>query len=230
MEKDKIPGAGGQKGEEFRDEATTTRARNRTVMLTPDITGEVRARLAKEMEPSSVSGSGGFSAPSSGGYATPGAASRDAEQTRGGGFSVPTGVPAVAPVAVNGAHGMNLTGVVWRKRSPIVGFLVSYDKEPNGEVFDLRSGRLIVTCEPAANSDYLLIQDGGVSPLHAILRISATGEIQVLDQLSEHGTRVTKFGAETTDELSGDKAALEHGDTIQFGERTFYVCIVTRGV
>ena len=229
MEKDKVPGSGSQKSEEFRDEATTTRARNRTVMLTPDITGEVRARLAKEMEPSAPSGSGGFSAPSSGGYATPGA-SREAEHTRSSGFTVPAGVPSAAPVPTTGAHGMNLTGVVWRKKSPIVGFLVSYDKDQNGEVFDLRSGRLIVTCEPAANSDYLLIQEGGVSPLHAIIRISATGELQVLDQLSEHGTRVTKFGADSTDELSGDKAALEHGDTIQFGERTFHVCIVTRGV
>lgn len=227
MEKDKVPGLGSQKSEDFRDEATTTRARNRTVMLTPDITGEVRARLAKEMD-TPASSSGAFSSPSSGGF-TP-AMSRDHE-TRGGGTPATVNTPSTPPAAVmNGAHTFEITGVSWRKKSRIVGFLVSYDKEENGEVFDLRSGRLIVTCEPAANSDYLLITEGNVSPLHAILRISPTGEIQVLDQLSEHGTRLTKFGSESTVELSGDKAALEHGDIIQFGERTFYVCIITRGV
>jgi UDP-2,3-diacylglucosamine pyrophosphatase LpxH len=64
--------------------------------------------------------------------------------------------------------------------------------------------------------------------MHAIMRISSTGEIQLLDQLSEHGTKVKRANGGQVDELSGDKALVYHGDTIFFGKRSFHVCMVSR--
>lgn len=228
------------KSDDFRDE-TSTRARNRTVMLTPDITGEVRARLARELEPAPVSG--GFSAPT-------GVMSADRPHSAGSGFgstyqpagtgrSVDSGAhygsPPPAPRQVQHTPPPEVhhaapsgVGAVWTKPSSIVGFLVSFDTNENGDVFELRSGRLIITSELAANSNYIYLDDPTISPMHAIMRISSGGEIQVLDQLSEHGTKIVRFGSEVEEELSGDKSTIEHGDIIKFGKRTFHVCVLAR--
>lgn len=135
------------------------------------------------------------------------------------------GAPA-APAASQQAAPFTGSGVLWAKEGPVVGFLVSYDDNENGEVFELRPGRLIVTSEAVGNGNYLVLASETVSPMHAIMRIGATGEIQVLDQLSEHGTVIQRFGSEDEETLSGDKGSLEHGDVISFGERKLHVCIV----
>jgi hypothetical protein len=209
---------------------TNTRARNRTVMLTPEVTGEVRARLAQDMSSAAytarpASGAAGFESPLStrgGGFSSP---IPDPSNARSGGFAAPAyGAPmttaAAAPIK---------EGTVWGKETALVGFLVSFDSNPNGTVFELRSGRLIVTSENPGTGNFLIVKDESVSPMHAIMRISASGEIQVLDQLSEFGTRVQRFGSEEEEELSGDKSTLEHGDVIKFGNRRFHVCLITMG-
>ena len=115
---------------------------------------------------------------------------------------------------------------LWQKETPIVGFLVSFDKNENGDVFELRVGRMIVSSEHAGAGNCLLLQDETVSPMHAILRVNKGGMVQVLDQLSEHGTKIRRFGSGDEDELSGDKSGLEHGDVVIFGKREFTVCII----
>ena len=208
---------------------TASRARNRTVMLTPEITGEVRARLQQDLDKGPPSrGTGAFEPPQ-----VLGGGSSYSPARSGGGFEAPSvrggashGAPARGPQTA--APVPEKEGVVWTKETPLIGFLVSFDQSPNGTVFELRSGRLIVTSEAAGVGNYLLVNDKSVSPMHAIMRISATGEIQVLDQLSEFGTRVQRFGSTEEEELSGDKTTLEHGDVIKFGNRSFSVCTIAR--
>ena len=215
--------------------ATAPRARNRTVMLTPEITGQVRARLAQDF--GHVSGAGG-SAKSMEGLPT---SSELGGGAQGGYFTAPAArgrpvVPPESPVmhpeprinraAPAPAQYEGREGLVWQKKTPVVGFLVSYDANANGDVYELRSGRLIVTSESAGQGNYLLIKDESVSPMHAILRISQSGEVQVLDQLSEFGTRIRRFGGEEEKELSGDKGTVEHGDILSFGSRKFHVCMI----
>lgn len=209
---------------------SSSRARNRTVMLTPDITGQVRARLAQEIEPGG-SGSGrdaGFEpvAPRPAGLTPPPAAEprpRVEARGEGGGGAPAARHPApVAPVASARTGG----GIVWSKETPVVGFMVSFDTNPNGDIFVLRSGRIMVTSEVGSPENCLLIEDPSVSPMHAILRITPTGEIQILDQLSEFGTRIQRFGSHDEEQLSGDKSSLEHGDTVKFGNRSFHICVV----
>ncbi|MCB0318557.1 MAG: FHA domain-containing protein [Bdellovibrionales bacterium] len=118
--------------------------------------------------------------------------------------------------------------VSWLKQSPLLGFLVSYDTDPNGVAFELRSGRLIVTSEVTSGGNYLLICDESVSPMHAILKAGENGEVQVLDQLSENGTEISLHQTGEQLALSGDKGIASHGDTISFGNRTFHVCLVSR--
>ena len=228
MENEKNTNFGHSEEEEFSGDSSS-RARNRTVMLTPEITGEVRARLAEDLAKQSQEGDSGFTAPQptfssaqqpSGSSYAPASGASQAPQPPQPTMQQPVGAGAVVQQHAG-------EGVMWSKESKIVGFLVSYDANENGTVFELRTGRLIVTSEAAASGNFLVIDDETVSPMHAIMRISAGGEIQVLDQLSEHGTKITRFGSSDEEELSGDKATIEHGDIVKFGERSFHVCVIS---
>lgn len=224
MDNEKNPNLAGVDENEGGNE-TAPRARNRTVMLTPDITGEVRARLAQELgQPASQ----GHASRSGASFETPAPSSyMPAQQARGFGAAQHNAGMQASPTAQQQPR--RGEAAIWSQESVLVGFLVSYDTNPNGSIFELRAGRLIVTSESPGGGNYILLQDGSVSPMHAIIRISQSGEIQVLDQLSEFGTRVQRFGSEQEEELSGEKTSLEHGDIIKFGNRKFHVCIITRG-
>lgn len=207
-----------ESGSEDYQRESAPRARNRTVMLTPEVTGEVRARLAQDLERPAPPRSSGFETPqpSYGGTREP----------------RPAAVPGPAPQQPNPApreaYSMKET-IIWAKETPLVGMLVSYDENKNGQIFELRAGRLIVTSDSASTGSILFLNDKSVSPMHAIMRVSGSGEIQVLDQLSEYGTRIHRAATGEEQELSGDKCTLEHGDVVKFGDRSFCVCIINRG-
>jgi hypothetical protein len=116
--------------------------------------------------------------------------------------------------------------VFWKNLTPLVGFLVTFDHDPLGSYIELRSGRLIVTSEREASGNCLLINDPSVSPMHAIMRVSGSNTIQILDQLSENGTRIRRPGIDEEELLSGEKSMLAHGDIVMFGERKFHVCLL----
>ncbi len=207
-----------------RPNESAPRARNRTVMLTPDITGEVRARLAQELGQSA-------STPTarSGVFENAGSSYRPAAEANARGFLAPQANATPAHTFVAPAVRPKGECAVWTQEAPLVGFLVSFDQNQNGTVYELRTGRIIVTSEAPSGGNYILVSDSTVSPQHAIMRISQNGEIQVLDQLSEFGTRVQRFGSEEEQELSGEKTSLDHGDIIKFGNRKFHVCVIARG-
>ena len=121
-----------------------------------------------------------------------------------------------------GWHGIVTSG----EPAKLVGLLVSYDTREEGEMYEIRIGRFLLTSRPTDNGDYLLIDDESVSPLHAIMRASEEGSIQVLDQLSEFGTAVWRVGAKSEEEVSGGLVSVEHGDTIRFGNRHFVVVCI----
>ncbi len=214
-------GTASQKEGDFSSESSS-RARNRTVMLTPEITGQVRARIAQEIEqghpatPARAPG-GGFESVAGAGSTYAPAGGRSAPASDPGDFKP---VQSMAPAKA---------GIAWQKETPVVGFLVSFDVNPNGDVYELRTGRVMITSQAAPGSNCLVIKDDSVSPMHAIMRVSGSGEIQVLDQLSEFGTKIQRFGSTEEEQLSGDKGSVEHGDVIKFGNRKFHVCVIAMG-
>ena len=116
--------------------------------------------------------------------------------------------------------------IYWKNNTQLVGFLVSFDNEPNGSYLELRVGRLIVSSKFEGSGNCLVLQDESVSPMHAIMRITLGNSVQVLDQLSESGTRIQRAGGGEEQFLSGEKSTLSHGDVIVFGDRSFYVCLI----
>lgn len=198
------------------------RARNKTVMLTPEITGEVRARLASELQSGGGPGRAADDSPLFAGR-RPLEVGESASSPFGG---LNEGHPQVSEHQGGRSIEAAVERVVWSQKTPVRGFLVSYDRDENGVVFELRVGRLIVSSEAGRSGNFLVVQDQTISPMHAILRISDTGEIQVLDQLSEFGTTIRRLGESEVVELSGDKGVLGHGDIVSFGNRKFCVCVV----
>lgn len=120
--------------------------------------------------------------------------------------------------------------ITWKQESQLVGFLVTFDHTKNGSYIPLRTGRIIVTSESEGNGNVLLINDSSVSPMHAIMRVSGGPSVQVLDQLSESGTRIVRLADGQEEFLSGEKANLLHGDIVFFGDRKFHVCLIQGAV
>lgn len=118
--------------------------------------------------------------------------------------------------------------VVYSNSSELIGFLVLVEKdlEAYSKYVELKKGRLIVTSIAPKGGDFLLINDDTVSPMHAVLRIADKNSIQILDQLSEQGSKVVKAKNGEVLELLGDKSTLEHGDLVSFGEFTLKVCLI----
>jgi hypothetical protein len=229
MDKDK--NTYGKKPFESKDDQSDVgaRARNRTVMLTPEVTGQVRALLNQDEEPAQKVDD---FAPVTGLQNNPGLGglkNRETKGTQAAGLSqahrdaTPTNVP-IDQSLVQSAR-QQPAGVSLEKATRLVGFLVSFDGGSMGEVIDLRVGRWIVSSEKGADGNFLIIKHQTVSPFHAIIKISETKEIQVLDQLSEFGTTVKKADG-TEQKLSGSVALIAHGDSVKFGSRNFNVCLI----
>lgn len=203
-------------------------------MLTPEITGEVRARLAQDMgaqeqptqpqQPTPQTPAPGVSEASSQLFGQ-----GSVQQQPPAGHTPPQTLPQPSAPAPTPTPAPTGDAVIWAKPAPIAGFLVSYDNDENGEVFELRAGRLIVTSETPGSGNYLVLSDESVSPMHAIVRVSSEGDVQILDQLSEFGTRILRARTDDEEDLSGEKSDLFHGDVVSFGERSFSVCLVSRG-
>lgn len=228
---------------EARDEGadTSSRARNRTVMLTPEVTGQVRALINQEEAPPMKDS--GFAMPAT--HNKPSnLASR--ETFKAASVIVPPAVtnnPAAVPTQMKEPARDNTptnspinssvievarqqsVGIAQEKLTRLIGFMVSYDNGVTGEVLDLRVGRWIVSSEKSSEGNFLIVKHPTVSPLHAIIKISEAKEIQVLDQLSENGTIIRKTDGKE-EKLSGSVAPLGHGDVVKFGDRSFNICLI----
>ncbi|HMP27538.1 MAG TPA: FHA domain-containing protein [Oligoflexia bacterium] len=221
---------------------SATRARNRTVMLTPEVTGEVRAKLARETEEQNAVkvadhdfvpyhqiaassseenlASKKTSSPISETEALQSSIAGDrnnAQEKSHGSELGPVDLEASAAVLLNS-----------EKKSKLLGFLVAFDVNPNGEYFELRVGRIIVSSERAGAGVQLVIRHPSVSPMHAVLKIVDGGEVQVLDQLSEKGTKIVRVASGSEELLCGDKTTIGNGDKVYFGDREFFVCLINQ--
>ena len=115
---------------------------------------------------------------------------------------------------------------VMRGKTIIIGFLISYDKDKNGEVYQIRKGRKLITSRPTDHGEYMLIEDETVSPLHAILRTTKDHKIQIMDQLSEYGTTIIRAGTNEEIEVAGGLETVENGDILRIGEINFSVVLL----
>jgi len=302
MNEEKRLGAAGEAGRATKESAeekprtnAASRARNRTVMLTPEMTGQVRALLYQDPEEDSPPPMSGRRDPMTEllppmDWSRPGSSSSTSDhskdtarpsidfnaesdaaedsrtsrkastgkldaqviqdavsapypsepepQPRGFAPQPPPASHHHAPVSHAPASQPQARsgGAVYAKRpaptavqtptSKVIGFLVSFDKNKFGDIFEIRAGRWLITSRPTDHGEFILIEDETVSPLHAIIRATKEGRIQVLDQLSEFGTGVTRRDDTVEQEVSGTMVNVDHGDSLRLGERHFVVVTI----
>jgi hypothetical protein len=228
-------------------------------MLTPEMTGQVRALLYKDPEESAPKPTerptGGFGGRESsiaererpagtgrinvdrGGFEG-GFGGQDDTQRKTpshSAFALGTGVSSVKAASVSlrrssteiNAGAARPAAVAPTSR--VVGFMVSFDKNEFGEVFELRVGRWLVSSKMADQQPCIVIDDESVSPLHAVVRATKDGKIQVLDQLSEYGTGVISVSETEERDATGSMVNIQHGDIVRFGERRFLICMIPAG-
>jgi len=116
--------------------------------------------------------------------------------------------------------------IEWKKPSKLVGFLVSFAADHLGSYVELREGRLLISSEGSSSDSCLVIRHESVSPMHAIMRISGSGDVLILDQLSEHGTKIKRAENGKEECLMGDKSGLKHGDVVIFGACEYHVALL----
>lgn len=114
------------------------------------------------------------------------------------------------------------------KKSRILGFLISFDKDEHGEILEVREGRSIVSSKLVEQSDILLVDDDSVSNPHAVIKADKKGNIMLLDQLSESGSAVIRAGTAAEIDAVGTAIELRQGDIIRFGARYFIFCAVPK--
>ncbi|MCC6931924.1 MAG: FHA domain-containing protein [Deltaproteobacteria bacterium] len=231
-----------------------SRARNRTVMLTPEMTGQVRALVNTEkldgrkkervVNPmSQLLPPMGWSSPAAKEEPKP-ATSVTPEQEDMGyepvikqepqeekqqtmeATEMSTPAPESSKRTTATFNTVSAQPIVHKRKGKVAAFLISFDNDATGEVYEISTGRWLITSRPTDQGDYILLDDESISPLHAIIRALDNGKIQVLDQLSEFGTFVTKPNTDSEEEISGSTVLLEHGTGLRFGNRRFVVCLV----
>jgi pSer/pThr/pTyr-binding forkhead associated (FHA) protein len=109
-----------------------------------------------------------------------------------------------------------------------VGFLISYDKDDNGEIIEVRVGRWLVSSKKSKEENQIFIDDETISPMHAVLKVSNFGDIQVMDQLSDSGSGILRINSVGELDASAAPVRLQHGDLIRFGKRYFVFCGVPK--
>ncbi len=266
-------------GSRDRDLPSVHRARNRTVVLTPDITGQVRAKLASEAAQSSEEDGSGYIRPkkgqsssnkisrpeeppkevvedkavskekgkeaskpgndSSSSYVNEVGLRRKPKPSRSEATAQPSSEEAASYSPVSQPNRVEVPPLpidtsaleeIPAVSSVLVGFLVSFDRIEFGEAYELREGRSIVSSDvPSGGGRVILLKDESISSMHAIIKADDDGSVMVLDQLSDRGTFLTKSGGQETIQLEGERALLNHGDELKFGERTFKVCLISKG-
>ncbi|MCB0345647.1 MAG: FHA domain-containing protein [Bdellovibrionales bacterium] len=106
----------------------------------------------------------------------------------------------------------------------LLGWLVHYDEDGDGEAIEIRTGRFFICNEQLKDTD-LVIDDDSLSTPHCVVKASFGEGLIVQDLLSEAGTFIKR--AEEDNFLQYEEAVpVEHGDWVRLGNYEMLVCLV----
>ncbi len=129
----------------------------------------------------------------------------------------PVAAPAGAP---QGAAARAPSGVMPQAATArIVGWMVSFDKNPSGQEYVIRAGRTRIG--RSRDNDIALFFEPKSSDLHATIIHKKNGECAIKDEGSTNGTVVNG-----EDIGIGSVQVLQSGDTVTIGESSFLVFLI----
>ena len=109
------------------------------------------------------------------------------------------------------------------KSGRLVGWMVSYE-DPNGKAIELREGRFFVTASSLKPTD-LVLADPSVSTPHAMVKVTAQGELEVQDLMSDRGVFLRQRDGAAY-QREGEEFSARNGDWVRFGDVEFLVSLI----
>lgn len=105
----------------------------------------------------------------------------------------------------------------------LFGWLVDYS-DPQGRAIELREGKFFVTRNSLKKSD-LILDHASISTPHAVVRVGTDTGLEIQDLMSERGIFVRRRETDVY-QKQDDRAKLEHGDWVRFGDVEFIVSLI----
>ncbi|HMO02428.1 MAG TPA: FHA domain-containing protein [Oligoflexia bacterium] len=116
-----------------------------------------------------------------------------------------------------------------REANRLVGWLVSYQNNSQGDYYEIRTGRRIIGASQVADEKTIVIKENTISNLHAAINANLNNELIIQDLFSDYGTFVTKKGTSKEAKIEAP-TKLEHGDWIKLGDKARYqICLINCG-
>lgn len=116
-------------------------------------------------------------------------------------------------------------GIYWKEQTPLIGFLITFNNNPNGDFYELREGKLVITSQMNKNMNSLVINDESIAVMHAVMKITSN-KITLLDPFGENVTTLKHFNSDEVIELSEESEIIKDKDIVTFGNVTFKVCLI----
>ena len=116
-------------------------------------------------------------------------------------------------------------GIYWKEQTPLIGFLITFNNNPNGDFYELREGKLVITSQMNKNMNSLVINDESIAVMHAVMKITSN-KITLLDPFGENVTTLKHFNSDEVIELSEESEIIKEKDIVTFGNVTFKVCLI----
>jgi len=108
----------------------------------------------------------------------------------------------------------------------LIGWLVSYGLDANGESFEIRAGRTMIGSRGNSGDRAIAITEETISAPHSALSASTRHTLTVQDIFSNHGSYISKAGSSSENKINGP-VELEHGDWLRIGKNTrLQVCLI----
>ena len=116
-------------------------------------------------------------------------------------------------------------GIYWKEQTPLIGFLITFNNNPNGDFYELREGKLVITSQMNKNINSLVINDESIAVMHAVMKITSN-KITLLDPFGENVTTLKHFNSDEVIELSEESIIIKEKDKVSFGYVTVKVCLI----
>ena len=116
-------------------------------------------------------------------------------------------------------------GIYWKEQTPLIGFLITFNNNPNGDFYELREGKLVITSQMNKNMNSLVINDESIAVMHTVMKITSN-KIALLDPFGENVTTLKHFNSDEVIELSEESEIIKDKDIVTFGNVTFKVCLI----
>jgi|GEM_PF-6931096 len=203
--------------------------RNKTVVMPADMAGKLRDRLRKEKKDSIF-----YSSESSSNTEKKEPINKITKPIGNSGISINEELDTLddrdtVQIQVNREKRENLIlkdKIVYKSKTVLAGFLVSFDKNGSGDFFPLYSGEVFISNCLNSEQNIFAVSDTKIEEKQAKFNVSFEGKVTLTDLAANGMTKLKKFGTNNYIELMSNSDTLDHGDVLVIDKRNFHIVLI----